>query len=477
MPHEPRMKLFTTSAGFQAGQVESIQSRVRASLLRTWGLPCLVLGVLAWFGSVRLTEVGDIAPPAVPSLLLADPVPDGDDWPGWRGPTQQGSITTASSPLQWQLPVAEVACDQRWRTSPPCISGQLAVLLREERSNGKSTLVAFDRRVGTLRWQIDVGSEPMTPVAKTLLPTPASDGRRLFVPLIRAGQLWLAAFDHAGQRLWETELGPCRRALGPAQSPIIAGSLVLVALDQAAPAWQLTGAAGFIAAVHRQAGQLIWRNGRPSGTSEGTPVVVTLDEHQQVVIPGRGGVRSYDLHSGKFLWWARWPARSATGSVVADEHSIYAVSDGPEREILCIRGNGRGDVSESHVIWRARSAGGSAGPILIADELIVLDENGALTALDRQTGRALWQQRLPGHYSSAPIWQGRALSCFSDSGGMVAVDPFLRGQILVENPQAGTPAVACADDRWYFATTRGLVFIGAHETPHIVLDPTATAVR
>lgn len=474
MPPEPRLPLDFSPSGTGTPPRPSAGGW---ALLRRWGLAGLVLGSMAWLVTTRLTQVSEIAAPDTPLPVLADPISDVGDWPGWRGPTQQGIVETQKNSLQWQLPAAEVARDQRWRTSPPCIRGQLVVLLREERTTGAVALVAFDRDSGSLRWQVDVGNESAAAETASLLPTPASDGRRLFVPLIRRGQLHLAAFDETGRRLWETELGPCRRTLGPAQSPIVSGSLVLVALDQAAPAWQISGSTGFLAAVHRQAGQLVWRSGRPAGESEGTPVVVTLDERRQVVIPGRSGVRSFDLQTGKTLWWARWPARSATGSVVADATSVYAVSDGPEREILCIRGNGRGDVSESHVVWRARSAGGAAGPILLPEELLVLDENGALTALDRQTGRALWQQRLPGRFTTAPIRQGRALYCFTDQGGAVVVDPFLRGQILAVNPVAGTPAVACADDRWYFATTRGLVYIAPHEAPHIVLDPTTTTVR
>jgi outer membrane protein assembly factor BamB len=119
-------------------------------------------------------------------------------------------------------------------------------------------------------------------------------------------------------------------------------------------------------------------------------------------------------------------------------------------ELLAIRPDGKGDVSESHVAWRAtRGVGSSPSPVLVGDLIYtVADKGGVVTCLDAKTGAEVWQQRTGAPANTAsPLYADGALYFFAEDGSALALSPgreyreLARGR-LAEGGVMATPAIA-----------------------------------
>ncbi|HET6425612.1 MAG TPA: PQQ-binding-like beta-propeller repeat protein [Planctomycetaceae bacterium] len=430
---------------------------------------------LLWWSLAGLSGVTTITPGSQSLVLpLAEPVVADDDWPGWQGGARQGVAPTANPPGQWSLPQNSDPRGTLEQASAPCVIGDAIFLTRRRPSQGETWLTCLDRATGALRWRISLGRERDV---EGMLPTPASDGTRVFVSSSQQGELVVSAFNLQGQRLWSQATGPIGRAVGPGQSPLIAGALVYVAIDQKAPPWQWNGVGGYVAALHRQTGQIVWRTPRVGAEGSATPIVGTLAGRRQLVLPSRNSVRAYDADTGRELWRVRWSARVNIAAVVSDDEHVYATAAGAERETLCIRADGTGDVDDTHVAWRVRFAGSGASPVLAGNQLIIVSEEGGVTALDRGQGRVVWQQRLPGHFTAAPLLAGSRLYCLDHTGDVFVLDVQQQGHAVGHSRTDRAHGLAIAGDRLLFTSSSGVSMISASGPTRITHDDLTIPAR
>ena len=65
---------------------------------------------------------------------------------------------------------------------------------------------------------------------------------------------------------------------------------------------------------------------------------------------------------------------------------------------MAMRPGGRGDVAASHVVWEVQT-GAPYISSLVYDEgmLYMASDVGGVTAIDAETGKRIWQQRVDGH--------------------------------------------------------------------------------
>lgn len=438
----------------------------RRALWRSWpwrGAAPVIVAVAAWWGLAGMSGVTTITPADHgPVLPLAEPFLAETDWSGWRGGSRQGTLAASTAlPVQWALPDGTIPRIPNTAVSPPIVVGDAIYFTRRSVTQGHNWLTCVDRTSGDSRWQATFDSDEGPPRA-SLLPTPACDGSRLFVTSATKGQFLVTAYDADGAQLWSQSVGPIGRAVGPGQSPVVSGSLVFVSIDQRTAPWDWSGSGGYVAAVHRQTGQIVWRTPRSGGDGAATPVVATLAGRRQLILPGRGRIQAYDAETGRELWMARWPTRAIVGAVVCDDQHVFATTTGTDRETLCVRADGNGDVTETHVLWRAKNAGSGASPVLIDGNVIVAQENGGVTALDRLSGRVVWQQQLAGRFTTAPLAAGSRVYCLDDTGGVTVLDASQHGQVIAHNRSTGPHTVAVSGDQWLFVSSAGLTIVGAN---------------
>ncbi|MFM8933647.1 MAG: PQQ-binding-like beta-propeller repeat protein [Gemmataceae bacterium] len=85
-------------------------------------------------------------------------------------------------------------------------------------------------------------------------------------------------------------------------------------------------------------------------------------------------------------------------------------------------------------------------PLMVDGRLLVLADNGVLSALEPETGKQLWQERLQGAYSASPILAGKQVLSVSETGKVTvftAGDKFNRAASFeLKDRSLASPAVA-----------------------------------
>ena len=242
-------------------------------------------------------------------------------------------------------------------------------------------------------------------------------------------------------------------------------------------------------AVDKRSGELIWRAIGPGDQvlhgSWSSPVSANVDGRLQVLFGGGDGwLRAYDAASGKELWRfdgnpkdARWLPRAGVLSrsfiiaspVFADGRVFLAMGQSPGHGnapsfVHAISPNGRGDVTQSGLLWTSREVGRVVGTPIVKDGLLYVgDVGGTVHCLDAATGVLLWK-----HETNDAIW-----GCFllagdrlyvGNGGGLMTVlragrRKELLAQIEMDAPLYTRPAVN--GDALYLATAHRLYLIAA----------------
>ena len=399
-------------------------------------LLCAVVAIL-FMSNTGVREIRRAHDPI--NFVLVDPQPGPDDWPCWRGIGGANTAPDSNPPLRWSVSenmAWQVPVPGRGHASP-CVWGERIFVTTADDPRQTISLVCIDRDTGRSLWQSELhrGDLPKRhPKNSHASTTPACDGQHVYVTSAVNGSLWVTAVDFAGRIVWQRAAGPYESSWGYGSSPTTYKSLVIVAADNKGAHIDRLRGASHLAALHRQTGEIIWRIERPTGDSYGTPIVATVSGRDQLLLAGKGAVNSYDPATGELLWTCRWSAERPANTLAFDEEHVFASAKKPLGELLCIRADGRGDVTSSHVVWREKQAASDVpSPVVHEGLLYSLGDDGILTCLDAATGKVMWKRRLGGNVSSSPLIAGGYLYCCNEEGVTFVVKLGGRGEVVAEN--------------------------------------------
>jgi outer membrane protein assembly factor BamB len=116
--------------------------------------------------------------------------------------------------------------------------------------------------------------------------------------------------------------------------------------------------------------------------------------------------------------------------------------------LLAVRIGGAGDVTKSHVTWKAiRGVPNRSTPLLLNDLLYLAgDRNGVATCLDPKTGTAVWQERLAGDFIASPVAAEGYVYFFNRDGAAFVLAAGRQAKVLAHNQLdsgcMATPAIA-----------------------------------
>jgi outer membrane protein assembly factor BamB len=146
----------------------------------------------------------------------------------------------------------------------------------------------------------------------------------------------LICYDFDGTELWKVPLPLRPSRFGSGTSPVVVDDLVVLNRDEW-PAIRRTEQGGFepgesdahILAVHAADGTTAWDTKRPgSFVFYSTPVVWRGPQGTQVLLMGSSRLTSYDVKTGKELWWVNeLPPQVCATPQVNDTH-VYLTATG-----------------------------------------------------------------------------------------------------------------------------------------------------
>ncbi len=230
-----------------------------------------------------------------------------------------------------------------------------------------------------------------------------------------------------GEKKWMVEVGEFISAHGFNTCPVLYQDLVIINGDHDGNA--------YIVALDRKTGKERWRVDRENKTrSYVTPIIRKIGKRTQMVLSGSKSVASYDPTSGKRHWILDGPTEQFVASMVFNGKHLFVTGGFPERHILAIRPDGNGNVTKTHIAWRAsRGAAYVPSPIVEGQYLIVVSDSGIASCFNTVDGKRLWMERLGGGHSASIVSAEGLVYFTSDRGVTTVLRPGPKFDVIARN--------------------------------------------
>ena len=314
----------------------------------------------------------------------------------------------------------------------------------------------LDLRTGKTRWDRTVyEAAPGTPrhlKNSYASETPVTDGERVYAYF---GNLGLFCFDLDGKPVWSKRFEPhaTRFGWGTAASPVLHRDRLYLVNDNEERSSLL--------ALDKRTGKELWQVERTDEKSNwATPFVWENGTRTEIVTPGSGKVRSYDLN-GKLLWWLEGMSSITIATPYAADGLLYVSSGyvGSQlRPLYAIRPGAEGNISlgkeersNRFVAWCDwRGAPYNPSTLTYDGRLFVLFDRGLFSGYRAKDGTPLFdKERIPNaNFTASPWAYDGKIFCLSEEGTTFVFRAGDRPELLHTSTLAeddmcmATPAIA-----------------------------------
>ncbi len=403
------------------------------------------------------------------AMLLAM-VPFGaraDFWPEFRGADAQGHAPDAKVPLKWSE-----TKNIRWKTpvdgkawASPVIAEDMVFASTAVTARNKLSLEAraYALDSGKELWKtviFESDEDKMHQKNSHASPTPIFRDGKLYVHFGHKGTACLNAAD--GSVIWKQDKITYEPVHGTGGSPLLVNDKLIFSCDGSEDP--------FVIALSAADGSEVWRTPRGVEVSRtfsfSTPLLIDVKGRPQVILPGSGAVISYEPETGKEIWRCGYDeGYSVVPRPIYDNGIIYVCSGFNTANLLAIRADGTGDVTDTHVVWKAeKRIPRESSPIIVDGLLFINDDKGILTCFDAATGKEYYQERLNGEggFSSSPVYASGHLFFHNGEGVTTVVKPGKTFQKVGENElnEFGLSSFAVVSDGFIVRTEENLIRIG-----------------
>lgn len=332
------------------------------------------------------------------------------DWPWWRGPSRNHVAPCSEVPTTWSTTTNVV-----WKSAipgrghgSPCVVADHIYLCTADETAETQNVVCFSRHDGQQLWNTEVhaggfpGSGRMHHKSTHANGSVACDGTNLFVAFLNAGAIHLTSLTTTGKIQWQTNTGAFHAKFGYAPSPCLFESLVIVSADNRG--------GGYLAAVHRDTGQIVWRTARGNVDTYSSAIVAEIADGPQLLISGGNQVASYNPRTGETNWTCPGSASATCGTCVFDGQLVFASGGHPERQTICI------DATTGNRVWEDGLKCYEQSMLLSNGNLFAVTDDGIAVCREAATGKLHWRHRLNGPFSASPLLVGELIYATNESG-------------------------------------------------------------
>jgi len=166
----------------------------------------------------------------------------------------------------------------------------------------------------------------------------------------------------------------------------------------------------------------------------GTGTVIRALGRERIVIPSAGATIAYDPSTGEELWRVNHGGMNASARPLFGNGLVYLNTAAGGMKTLAVRPEGSGDITGTAVAWTSPQGSGSrSSQLLLGERMFHVGDAGTATVLDALTGKAVWQKRLGGEFSSSPVVAEGRIYCPNQEGQtfvVTAVEPY---EVIAEN--------------------------------------------
>lgn len=406
-----------------------------------------------------------------------------ETWPGFRGHAGTGVSPDKNLPTEWSAKkniTWSVELFGRGNSSP-CITSDRVYLTTKNVSKTERVplyVMSIDRKSGKMLWRTKVGEGNLEAKGPKNLyvsrhnsatPTASADEKHVWAFF---GTGLLVCLDRAGEIQWSRNLaeeyGSYDITFGMGSSPRLWGDLLYVAC--------MTKGTSYVVALNKATGKQVWKANRQfpakddGPDSYSTPFVYEHEGGNQLLVSGCDHINAYDPKTGDQIWSSDGlTITSKFGRVIASptasDNLIVATSGNPGGgglgRSIGIRPGGKGDISQSHRLWKyEKTSPDSSSPIIYKDLLYLMSHEGIASCVSPKTGELVWRERLgkgDAPYYASLVAGGGKVYFLSRDGRCTVVQAGPNAKVLAENqlPEDG-----------YFATpaiSDGTIYIRGHK--------------
>jgi outer membrane protein assembly factor BamB len=416
------------------------------------------------------------------NLFLA-PARGSDQWPDFRGPTQDGHSDATGLPLTW----SETE-HVKWKTpipgrawSSPVVSGNQVWITTAPEDGSELFAVALGRRDGKIIHNIklfDVSNQQkMNRLNSFATPSPVIEPGRVY---LHFGTYGTACLDSgSGSALWTRRDLNIEHQEGPGSSPVLWRNLLVFNCDGTN--------AQFVVALDKSSGRTVWKRERSRDFTGiiphkrkafSTPLIVQAGGMVQMISVGAEAIYGYAPADGSELWRFDFDGFTVAPRPVAgfgmvffttgyDHPSLVALRLGEQfvydhPSFMTIRSGERGGLAASNVVWRAgKQAPIRSSPVIASNLVYMVSDGGVASALDALSGEVVWSHRLGvgEEYSASPVFADGRLYFFGQNGSTYALKPGRQYEELAVNRlDSGFMASPAIAGHAFFVRTRQALY-------------------
>ena len=360
-------------------------------------------------------------------------VTQAQNWPGWRGPNGDGTSIETNLPIKW-----DSITNVLWKIPVPGIGYSSPIVWKDKlflttafNEIQEKVLLCYDCKNGDLLWQktmLKNTFEKKHDNNSYASGTPATDGTLIYVSFLDGNDVVVAAFDFKGKQVWLQRPGTFLSPHGYSCSPVLYEDKVIINGDSQGDS--------FAAALSRTDGHIIWKisHDKPAH-SFSTPIFRTMAGKMQMIFCGNKEIASYNPGDGSKYWFVSGPSEEFCSSPVYNEKSglVLVSSAWPIRNLVAIKPDGQGDVTESKVVWQSRKGAFYVpSPVCTDDYLFTTMTDGKVHCIEAATGKILWVEDMGLQYSSAVLANGLVYMP-NDEGLITVIKPGPKFEYVAKN--------------------------------------------
>ncbi|MSU64526.1 MAG: serine/threonine protein kinase [Opitutus sp.] len=391
-----------------------------------------------------------------------------DEWPEFRGPTGQGQATATDLPVEWST-VKNVVWKQTvpgsgW--SSPVVSRGQIFLTSDVTGNGEGhslRVFCLEAATGRMLWNTEVfgaaefREQQINEKNSEASPTPIIERDRLYVHF---GHHGTAGLDRTGKIAWRYRGSDFDTVHGNGGSPILVDDRLVFNADGAE--------AAHVVALDKKTGELLWKKKRgldaPQSFSFSTPLLITVNGQPQIISPGSGAVFALDPTDGREIWRVRYGRGYSVVPRPVFGLGLLFIATGFDRaDLLAIRPDGKGDVTETHVAWRTtKGAPLTPSVLLVGGDVYAVNDAGVASCWDARTCQLYWQERLEGNFSASPMAANGRIYFQNETGTGIVIKAGREFARLATNEldEATLASYAVAENSIFIRTAENLFRIG-----------------
>jgi outer membrane protein assembly factor BamB len=338
------------------------------------------------------------------------------DWPQWRGPNRDGTVTTFVEPKSWPDQLT-----RRWKievgtgyATPIVVGNRVYVFSRQE---DNEVMRAIDADSGKVVWQTSYPAPfKMNPATGRHGPGPKS------TPTYANGRLFtlgmsgiVTAFDAVtGKQLWQKPAPPVEPIYHTAQSALVDRGLLILHVGGHKQ--------GALTAFDPATGAVKW-SWDGDGPAYGSPIAAEIGGTRQVITFSQENLVGVDATTGKLLWSVPFTARSTTNSITPLVYNGQTVIvSGQGKPLTAYTISKRNDQWAADLAWEnAELQMSFSNPVLVGDAVFSLSplNSGQFFWADARTGKTLWTSSPRQAGNAAIVRAGNLLFVLKDDAQLM----------------------------------------------------------